>query len=40
VGTPPYKYAQEKKVIYIKQEPAEMGDRLTADYGKIFRLQK
>jgi hypothetical protein len=40
VGTPPYKYAREKKSDLYKQEPAEIGNRLTADYGKIFRLQK
>jgi len=39
-GTPAYKYAQGKKVIYMKQEQAEMVDRLTAEYGKIFGFQK
>ena len=39
-GTPAYKYAQGKKVIYMKQEQAEMVDRLTAEYGKIFWLSK
>ena len=39
-GTPAYKYAQGKKVIYMKQEQAEMVDRLTSEYGKIFGFQK
>jgi iron(III) transport system substrate-binding protein len=38
-GTPAYKYAQGKKVIYMKQEQAEMVDRLTTEYGKIFGFQ-
>jgi iron(III) transport system substrate-binding protein len=39
-GTPAYKYAQGKKVIYMKQEQAEMVDRLTTEYGKIFGFQQ
>jgi iron(III) transport system substrate-binding protein len=39
-GTPAYKYAQGKQVIYMKQEHAEMVDRLTAEYGKIFGLRQ
>lgn len=39
-GTPAYKYAQGKKVIYMKQEHAEMVDRLTSAYGKIFGFQQ
>jgi len=39
-GTAAYKYAQGKKVIYMKQEQAEMVDRLTSEYGKIFGFQK
>ena len=39
-GTPAYNYAQGKKVIYMKQEYAEMVDRLTTEYGKIFGFQK
>jgi ABC-type Fe3+ transport system substrate-binding protein len=35
-GTPAYKYVQGKTAIYMKQEHAEMVDRLTAAYGKIF----
>jgi iron(III) transport system substrate-binding protein len=38
-GTPAYKFVQGKKTIYMKQEHAEMVDRLTAAYGKIFGLQ-
>jgi iron(III) transport system substrate-binding protein len=37
-GTPAYKYIQGKSAIYMKQEHAEMVDRLTAVYGKIFGL--
>jgi len=39
-GTPAYKYAQGKQVIYMKQEHAEMVDRLTSEYGKIFGLRQ
>jgi iron(III) transport system substrate-binding protein len=35
-GTPAYKYAQGKKVLYITQDQAEMVDRLTAEYAKIL----
>ncbi|MET0500530.1 MAG: substrate-binding domain-containing protein, partial [Candidatus Binatia bacterium] len=38
-GTPAYKFVQGKKTIYLKQEHAEMVDRLTAEYGKIFGFQ-
>ena len=38
-GTPAHKFVQGKKTIYMKQEHAEMVDRLTAMYGKIFGLQ-
>jgi len=38
-GTPAYKFVQGKKTIYMKQEHAEMVDRLTGVYGKIFGLQ-
>lgn len=38
-GTPAYKFVQGKQTIYMKQEQAEMVDRLTAVYGKIFGLQ-
>jgi len=37
-GTPAYKFVQGKKTIYLKQENAEMIDRLTGVYGKIFGL--
>jgi len=37
-GTPAYKFVQGKKTIYLKQEHAEMIDRLTGVYGKIFGL--
>jgi iron(III) transport system substrate-binding protein len=35
-GTPAHRFVQGKKTIYLKQEHAEMVDRLTAAYGKIF----
>jgi iron(III) transport system substrate-binding protein len=38
-GTPAYKFVQGKQTIYMKQEHAEMVDRLTGVYGKIFGLQ-
>jgi iron(III) transport system substrate-binding protein len=38
-GTPAYKFVQGKQTIYMKQEHAEMVDRLTAVYGKIFGLK-
>jgi iron(III) transport system substrate-binding protein len=39
-GTPAYKFAQTRNVIYMKQEHAEMVDRLTSEYGKIFGFQR
>jgi hypothetical protein len=30
----------EQNVIYMKQEHAEMVDRLTSEYGKIFGFQR
>lgn len=38
-GTTAYKYAQGKKVLYMKQEQAEMIDRLSTEYGKILGFQ-
>jgi iron(III) transport system substrate-binding protein len=38
-GTTAYKYAQGKKVLYMKPEQAEMIDRLSTDYGKILGFQ-
>ena len=38
-GTSAYKYAQGKKVLYMKPEQAEMIDRLATDYGKILGFQ-
>jgi ABC-type Fe3+ transport system substrate-binding protein len=38
-GTPAHKFVQGRQTIYMKQEHAEMVDRLTAVYGKIFGLQ-
>jgi len=35
-GTPAYRYAQGKKVLYMTQDQAEMVDRLTREYGKIM----
>ncbi|MBI2999729.1 MAG: extracellular solute-binding protein [Deltaproteobacteria bacterium] len=40
VGTPAYKYVQGKKVLYMTQEHAEIVDRLTREYGKIFGFGK
>jgi iron(III) transport system substrate-binding protein len=37
-GTPAHKFVQGKTTIYMKQEHAEMVDRLTRVYGKIFGL--
>jgi hypothetical protein len=39
-GTPAYKFAQTRNVIYMKQEHAEMVDRLTSEYGNIFGFQR
>ncbi|MBI2359743.1 MAG: extracellular solute-binding protein [Deltaproteobacteria bacterium] len=39
-GTKSYKYAQGKKVLFMTQDQAEMVDRLTAEYGKIFGFTK
>lgn len=35
-GTPAYRYAQGKKVLYMTQDQAESVDRLTREYGKIL----
>ena len=35
-GTVAYKYVQGKKVVYMSQDQAEMIDRLSREYGKIF----
>ena len=35
-GTPAYKYVQKKQVVYLSQDHAEMVDRLSRLYGKIF----
>ena len=35
-GTTAYKYVQNKKVVYMSQDQAEMIDRLSREYGKIF----
>src|SRR5438046_9440165 len=35
-GTSAYKYAQKKTVVYMTQDQAEMVDRLSREYGKIF----
>jgi len=39
-GTTAYKYAQGKKVLYMKPEQAETIDRLSNEYGKILGLQQ
>ena len=36
VGTPAYKYAQGRKVLFMAQDQAEMVDRLTREYGRIL----
>jgi iron(III) transport system substrate-binding protein len=35
-GTAAYKYVQKKQVVYMSQDQAEMIDRLSREYGKIF----
>lgn len=35
-GTSAYKYVQKKQVVYMSQDQAEMIDRLSREYGKIF----
>ncbi|HEY1267903.1 MAG TPA: extracellular solute-binding protein [Candidatus Binatia bacterium] len=35
-GTAANKYVQGKKVVYLSQDQAEMVDRLSREYGKIF----
>ncbi|HUK41955.1 MAG TPA: extracellular solute-binding protein [Candidatus Acidoferrales bacterium] len=35
-GTAAYKYVQKKNVVYMSQDKAEMIDRLSREYGKIF----
>lgn len=35
-GTSAYKYVQNKQVVYMSQDQAEMIDRLSREYGKIF----
>jgi iron(III) transport system substrate-binding protein len=35
-GTTAYKYVQKKQVVYMSQDQAEMVDRLSREYGKIF----
>jgi iron(III) transport system substrate-binding protein len=35
-GTTAYKYVQKKNVVYMTQDQAEMVDRLSREYGKIF----
>ena len=35
-GTAAYKYAQNKSVVYMTHDQAEMVDRLSREYGKIF----
>ena len=38
-GTPAHKFVQGKTTIFMKQDQAEMVDRLTNVYGKIFGFQ-
>ena len=35
-GTSAYQYVQKKQVVYMSQDQAEMIDRLSREYGKIF----
>jgi ABC-type Fe3+ transport system substrate-binding protein len=35
-GTKAYKFAQGKNVVYMKQEQAQLVDKLTRQYGKVF----
>jgi iron(III) transport system substrate-binding protein len=35
-GTSAYKYVQKKEVVYMTQDQAEMVDRLSREYGKMF----
>jgi ABC-type glycerol-3-phosphate transport system substrate-binding protein len=35
-GTSAYRYVQKKQVVYMSQDQAEMIDRLSREYGKIF----
>ena len=35
-GTTAYKYVQKKEVVYMSQDQAEMVDRLSREYGKIY----
>jgi ABC-type Fe3+ transport system substrate-binding protein len=35
-GTAAHKYVQNKTVVYMSQDQAEMVDRLSREYGKIF----
>ena len=35
-GTAAHKYAQNKTVVYMNQDQAEMVDRLSREYGKMF----
>ena len=35
-GTTAYKYVQKKEVVYMNQDQAEMVDRLSREYGKIY----
>ena len=35
-GTSAYKYVQNKTVVYMSQDQAEMVDRLSREYGKIL----
>jgi iron(III) transport system substrate-binding protein len=39
-GTKAYKYAQGKKVIFMKQDKAEMIDKLAREYGKILGFDR
>lgn len=39
-GTKAYKFAQGKKVVFMKQDQAEMIDKLARDYGKILGFDR
>lgn len=39
-GTKAYKFAQGKKVVFMKQDKAELIDKLARDYGKILGFDR
>ncbi|MGH7829475.1 MAG: hypothetical protein ACREP8_04800, partial [Candidatus Binatia bacterium] len=39
-GTRAYKFAQGKKVVFMKQNQAELVDKLAREYGKILGFSR